>query len=103
MKKKPLYEFRPMEGVYSFQIDVPHRYYGECDYFIPEEMQTWLKTNNLHYSYCGGGSWGDGYTDGITNKESCYIVRDASEQDGLAFQIQFPFCKTHISQQYDYV
>ena len=100
--KKPLYEYRLIPGVFTFQINVPHKDYGECDYFAPKVMDAWLREHNLDYGYAGGGSWGDGYTNGITNKESIYMVRNATQEDGLAFRIQFPFAKVHISEQYDY-
>jgi hypothetical protein len=102
MKKKPLYDYRPVPGVFTFQIDVPHKDYGDCDYFIPKIMYAWLRSQGLKYGYAGGRSSGDGYTNGITNKESVYCVRDAKEEDGLAFQLLFPFAKVHIFQQYDY-
>jgi hypothetical protein len=102
MKKKPLYDYRPVPGVFTFQIDVPHKDYGECDYFMPKEMVAWLIAQGMNYGYAGSRSSGDGYTNGITNKESIYSVRNAKEEDGLAFQLLFPFTKVHIFQQYDY-
>jgi hypothetical protein len=87
---------------YSIQINVPHSEYGACDYFMPKVLADWLKEYGLKYSYAGGGSWGDGYTNGITNKESTYIVRNAKEEDGLAFKINFPKCHVFISEQYEY-
>ena len=85
-KKKPLYEYHPVPGVFSFQVNVPHKDYGHCDYFIPTVMRDWLHEHNLkNYLYGGQTLSGDGYTNGITNIESCYIVKDATEEDALAF------------------
>jgi len=102
MKKKPLYEYRPVPGVFTFQVDVPHKDYGECDYFIPVKMREWLTEQKLTWGFGGTRSSGDGYTNGITNKESVYSVRDAKEEDALAFQLLFPRTRIHVFQQYDY-
>lgn len=87
-------------GVFSFQVNVPHSVYGECEWFIPAELKSWLTGRGLSANYCGGSSWGNGYTNGVSNRESNYMVRDATEQDGLAFKIMFPKCSIYICQQY---
>lgn len=89
--------------VYSFQVNVPHSVYGKCDYFIPEILRKWIVEHDInYYSYCGGSSGGDGYTNGVTNRESVYSIRNTQETDALAFQIQFPKCKVHEFKSYDY-
>lgn len=90
-------------NLFSMQLDVPHSKYGNGDYFIYEPMCEWLRNHDIRsWSYCGGGSWGNGYTNGITNQESVYMVYNIREDDATAFQIQFPHCKVHLSKQYDY-
>jgi len=102
MKKKPLYEYQPVPGVFSLQVDVPHRDYGACDYFIPAVMNDWLQKQGLDARWVGCQSNGDGYTNGITNKESCYLIKDAKKEDGFAFQLLFPRVRVHIHQQYEH-
>jgi len=86
---------------YCVQVNIPHAHYGQCDYFIPQCIADWLRAHGLIGNYCGGGSWGDGFTHGVTNRESVYIIRDIEDVDGLAFKINFPHCKIYISQQYE--
>jgi hypothetical protein len=78
------------------QINVPHSEYGECSYFMPVDMQKWLVERNLMGHYCGSVSSGDGYTSGVTNRESSYTVKGIKKEDGLVFKIMFPKCKVHI-------
>lgn len=85
---------------YSMQISVPHSEYGPCSYFMPKLMDDWLKKYSLQGSYCGSNSWGDGYTNGVTNKESSYIVHNVELEDSIAFQIMFPKCRLHVSKEY---
>jgi len=87
---------------YCVQINVPHSEYGACDYFAPKVIEDWLKEHGLNYTFCGGGSWGNGFTNGVTNKESVYILRNVEDTDGLVFKINFPKCKIYISEQYEY-
>lgn len=88
--------------VYSFQVDVPHSEYGECDWFMPKVLQDWLMDRGLQGHYGSGSSWGNGYTNGVTNRESMYSVKHAQETDALAFQIQFPKCKVHEFKSHDW-
>jgi len=86
---------------YSMQIDVPHSVYGLCDYFLPKKIEDWLTKHGLNYSHSGVSSWGDGYTNGISNNESHYVIRYMEKEDGSAFQIMFPDCKVHIFEYYE--
>ena len=79
------------------QIDVPHSEYGEGTYFIGDVLQRWLRERGLKWAYCGCSSWGDGYTNGVTNRESTYMIRDMEREDGLAFKIMFPKCRVYIT------
>jgi hypothetical protein len=89
-------------NLFSMQIIVPHSEYGTCTYFMPDVLQHWLMDRDLQGHYCGGGSWGDGYTNDITNRESSYMVNNMQETDGLAFQIMFPKCKVYVCKQHEY-
>ena len=93
----------------SMQIDVPHSVYGSCTHFMPDELIDWIRATLMlvegefvDYRYCGAGSWGDGFTNGITNQESTYMVNNIHEEDATAFRIMFPRCKVHVSKQYEY-
>ena len=86
--------------LFSFQVNVPHSKHGKCDWFMPVILQDWLMDRGLQGHYCGENSWGDGYTNGVSNADSVYMVRDAEESDGLAFCIIFPECKVHICEQF---
>ena len=88
--------------LHCMQLNVPHSVYGACTYFIPEVIQEWLHSYNLQYNYCGGNSWGNGYTDGVMNSDSTYMVYNICPEDASAFGIQFPKVKIHLSKQYDY-
>ena len=94
MKKDPT--------LHSMQIDVPHSVYGKCTYFIPSELNSWLLARNLRYSLCHQSSSGDGFTNGVTNIKSHYMVNNIEEVDGLAFKIMFLACGVHICKQYSY-
>jgi hypothetical protein len=87
---------------YSMQITVPHSVYDACTYFIPKEIGDWLHSYNLKYGYVGGGSWGNGFTNGVTNQTSNYMVYNIQQGDALAFRIQFPHCKVYQSEQVEY-
>lgn len=100
---------KPIPGVFSMQINVPHSVYGSCTHFMPDDLIDWIRsTMNLQegefvdYRYSGGTSGGDGFTNGVTNQETVYMVYKLKEHDGLAFKIQFPKCGVHMSQQYEY-
>lgn len=86
----------------TMQVSVPHSEYGPCTYFMPKQLDDWLKQYNLQGSYCGGSSWGNGYTNGITNKESTYMVYNINPGDAIAFQIMFPKCRIHVSELHEY-
>ncbi len=90
----------PLE--YSMQVDVPHSEYGPVSYFMPLAMREWLKEKGLRYIYCGGGSWGDGYTNGITNATSSYVISNIEKEDSTAFQIIFPKCVVHLNESHDF-
>lgn len=82
---------------YSMSLTVPHSVYGACTYFIPESMKAWLYQHGLErYSYCGGNLWGNGYTNGVTNADSVYMVYNIQPEDATAFGIQFPRVKIYL-------
>ncbi len=86
--------------MFSLQITVPHSFYGKCEYFIAPKIAAWLKNLGLDYSLCGQNAWGNGYDkNGITNKETVYMVKDVQETDGIAFKIMFPKCGVFMSEQ----
>lgn len=87
--------------LFSMQITVPHSEYGECQYFMPTILRDWIVAHGLDNQYCGGGSWGDGFTNGITNRTSVYMVRDVQEVDGVAFKLLFPKCDVFVCPQWD--
>ncbi len=89
---------------YSMQVSVPHRHYGECEWFMPSEMVRWLNNIGLKYSMCGRGTLVTGYSkDGISNRETIYMINDiTSKEDCLVFKIQFPFVSTYVSEQIDW-
>jgi hypothetical protein len=80
----------------SMQIDVPHSEYGECDWFMPTVLSDWLHERNLQSGYCAVISGGNGYTYGVTNKESVYKVEGIEKEDALIFKIMFSKCKVHV-------
>lgn len=86
-------------NLFSMQIAVPHSVYGACEYFMPVVLRTWIIEHSLNYWYISGESWGNGYTDGITNQESVYVVNNIHESDALVFKIQFPKCKINVCKQ----
>jgi hypothetical protein len=89
-------------NLFSMQISVPHSEYGPHEYFMPVILQAWVAKYKLNYEYTGGDSWGNGLTNGITNKESTYMIRNIQETDATAFRLRFPQCKVHLSKQYEY-
>ena len=92
-----------IEGKFNMQVNVPHLEYGNDNYFMPSILIEWLRRNGIvDYDYCGGGYTGYGYTNGVTNWESVYMVNDIQEEDATAFRIQFPKCKVYLFNQYDY-
>ena len=84
------------------QLTVPHSVYDACTYFAPKPMAEWLSSYKLTAYYCGGESWGNGYTNGVSNQTSTYMVYNIRPEDASAFGIQFPTIKIHLSKQYDY-
>lgn len=95
--------------LFSVQVNVPHSECGNSTHLMPDELIDWLRSTLalsdgefVDYHYCGGGSWGDGTTNGVTNHESVYMVNNIQETDALAFQIMFPKCKVYVSKQYDF-
>ena len=89
-------------NLHSMQLNVPHSVYGACSFFMPTKMQEWLRKYNLRADYCGGNSWGNGFTNGVSNVDSTYMVNNIHPDDATAFGIQFPKVKIHLSKQYDY-
>ena len=90
-------------NLFSMQVNVPHSEYGPCEYFMPGILRDWVCGEyRLIYEYCGETSSGDGFTNGITNKESRYMVKNIQEADATAFQIMFPRCKVYLCKQYEY-
>lgn len=94
--------------LFSMQINVPHSEYGSCKHMMPDELIDWIRNAMqlqdgyfVNYRYSGGTSSGDGFTNGITNQETIYMVYGLKEQDGLAFKLQFPKCRIHMSKQYE--
>lgn len=88
-------------GLFSIQIEVPESEYGQCEWFMANPIEEWLKQHKLTPIYAGNNSWGTGYdANGVSNKHFVYMVRNAQETDGIAFRIQFPKCKVHIGEQY---
>lgn len=84
---------------YSIQLAVPHSVYDSTTYSPPETINEWLKEKGLRGEYVGGHSSGNGYTNGINNSVSIYMIHGAQETDGSALAIQFPECKLHICKQ----
>lgn len=91
------------------QINVPHSEYGNGTHLMADELIDWIRSTLalrdgefVDYHYCGGGSYGDGTTNGVTNRESIYMINNIQETDALAFQIMFPKCRVHVFKQYDY-
>lgn len=96
---------RKIAELISIQINVPHSVYGRCEYMMPDDLIDWIReTLNLQdgqfvdYGYVGGTITGDGYTNGITNRESVYMVRNMYKEDALAFKLTFPECFVHIAE-----
>lgn len=89
---------------YSMQVDVPHRYYGECKFSMPTEMHDWLKEYNLQYGMVGQTLWGMGLDEnGITNEETIYRVTEIlTREDCVAFKIRFPHVQISICEQTDW-
>jgi hypothetical protein len=86
------------QSLHTMQVSVPHSEYAPCEYFMPKELADWLDQYGLRGSYCGGSSWGNGYTDaGVTNRESTYMVHNIKPEDAIAFQIMFPKCRLHVT------
>ena len=89
--------------LHCMQLSVPHSVYGACTYFIPSPIIAWFAQYDIaDWSYCGGNSWGDGFTNGVSNADSTYLVYNIRPEDASAFGIQFPHIKIHLSKQYDY-
>ena len=88
--------------LHSMQLNVPHSVYGACTYFIPTVIREWLSSYGVIAYYCGGNSWGDGFTNGVANSDSTYMVYNIQPYDATAFKIHFPFIKVHTGKQYDY-
>lgn len=88
---------------FSMQVTVPQSKYGPCTYFMPDVLQDWLKSQGLRGSYCSGQSWGDGYTNGVTNKTSVYMVGGIKDRETcLLFAILFPECQLHVGNEHSY-
>ena len=78
------------------QITIPHSVYGSCEYFLPAVIEKWFSENGIcRPSYAGSNSSGNGFTAGVTNKESVYMIYDIHENDPVAFKLLFPQIKVH--------
>jgi hypothetical protein len=72
-------------------------------YGMPEEMNAWADACNCARGRLGHTTLGGaGYTNGISNKEYCFMIYDLSKEDCLAFKLRFPDVKVHVSNQYSY-
>lgn len=92
-----------MLDTFSMQVNVPHSKYGDGTYFIAPVLQEWLAERGLQGRYCSGSSCGDGYTNGVTNKESHYMVNGIKDRETcLMFAIIFSDVKIHVCQEYSY-
>jgi hypothetical protein len=90
-------------NLHSMQLTVPQSVYGECTYFAPKPISEWLYGNGCEqWGYVGSSAWGNGYTDGVSNATSNYMVYNIHPEDATAFRIQFPQVKVHLGKQYDY-
>lgn len=89
-------------NLFSMQVSVPHSVYGHCEYFMPKPLRAWIVAHGLDNTFVGGSCTGNGYTDGVTNRESTYMVYNIDKTDALSFKIMFPKCRVHISEQYEY-
>lgn len=89
--------------IFSMQLTVPHSKFGKCSFFMPEIIRAWICENlgPFDYTHCGENRSGDGYTNGVTNTESVYIIKWLLEEDGTRLKIAFPECRVHMSCQYD--
>lgn len=90
------------EGIFVIQLGVPHSVYGSTTYFPPKVIDEWLKERNLRGDYVGGHLSGDGFTNGISNAVSNYMITDAHEHDGLALGLRFPECSLYITKKFGY-
>ena len=84
---------------FLIQLAIPHSVYGFSTYSPPGHINQWLEANNLRGEYVGSQLNGDGYTNGVSNMMSVYIIQGAQETDGLALAIQFPECRLHVRKQ----
>lgn len=94
--------------VFSMQLDVPHSVYGRCFHIMPDELIDWIRGTMglqdgefVNYEFVGETTHGDGFTNGISNRETVYMVYGLKEEDGSAFKLLFPKCKIHMSQQHE--
>jgi hypothetical protein len=76
---------------------------------MPDVLIDWIRTalglvfgQWVDYNMCGQECWGDGFTDGVSNRTTVYMVRNIKEEDATAFRIQFPECKLFVCEQYAY-
>jgi hypothetical protein len=86
----------------SMQVTVPRAEYGACQYFMPSPMENWLNDKNLKTSMVGRESYGNGYTNGVTNRTTTYMIRNIEATDATAFQLMFPKCKIHLGHYDEY-
>ena len=80
----------------SFQINIPQSKYGVCPWTLPRKIRDWCSLFGLNEAhYCGNNSSGTGFTNGISNTEYCFIIKNAKETDAIAFRLTFPDCKVY--------
>ena len=84
------------------QLTIPHAIYGDADYFGPTPIREWLyKQGHLHWGLVGKTSSGNGYTNGVTNYCSVYMVYNIQPEDATALGLLFPNIGVHLSKQYE--
>lgn len=80
------------------QIELKHSRWGSISYFPPKEIDEYFAKLGKQCQFVGGGSWGDGYTNGVANSYSTYMVYDANRDDILLFKILYPDARVHVTE-----
>ena len=90
-------------NLHFMQISIPQSIYGECTYIIPKVFVEWFAQQDIkNWGYSSSESWGDGYTNGLSNKTSTYMVYNIHPEDATLFKIFFPTVRVYTGKQYDY-
>jgi hypothetical protein len=83
------------------QFRIPESVYGPCLYLVPKEISNWFTANGLSYpSYTGSNLSGNGFTDGVSNKEYSYSVYNVHPGDAILFKFEFPHIKVRLATQH---